>query len=66
MRQNANTHRIPWDTGLMCVRPHGYPESARKAEIGQLQIVSVVDQEILRLEITVQNAMRVAIKKARI
>lgn len=50
----------------MRVRPHGYPESARKTEIGQLQIISFVDQEVLRLEITMQNAMRVAIKKARI
>ena len=46
---------------LMSVRAHGNAECARKAKIGQLQVIPLVNEEVLRLEVTMQDPVRVAI-----
>lgn len=48
---------------LMRVCPHRNAESPCKAEICQLQIVILVDEEILRLKVAMQYAMRVAVQQ---
>ena len=50
----------------MSVRPHRDTECTRKAKISQLEIVIFVDQKILRLEVSMEYTMRVAVQQARI
>ena len=49
----------------MCVGSHRNAEGARKAEVGELQVVVLTDQQVLRLEVTVEDAMGVAVEEAR-
>jgi hypothetical protein len=41
----------------MCVCAKGNPEGTRQTEISQLQVTFSIDEQILRLQITVENAM---------
>jgi len=49
----------------MCVSPHGDTECPGKPKVCQLQVVAFVDEKILWLKVTVEDAMRVAIEEAR-
>ena len=49
----------------MCVRSHRNAEGAGQAEVGELQVVVLADQQVLRLEVTVQDAMRMTVQEAR-
>lgn len=49
----------------MGIGPHGDTKCPRQAEICKLEIVSLVDQQVLWLEITMKNPVRVAIKEPR-
>lgn len=51
---------IPQRDHLMGVGSQWDTESAGQAEIGQLQVALLVDQQILRFEIAMQNSMGVA------
>lgn len=53
------------DTNLMGVSPHGNAKCTSQAKIGEFQIVMFVDEQILRLEITMQDSVRVTIKETR-
>lgn len=46
----------------MRVRAHGDPKRTREPKIGQLQIVSFVDEEILRLEVAMQDPVGVTVQ----
>jgi hypothetical protein len=48
----------------MRVSPHGNTKCPGEAKVRQLQVVALVNEKILRLEIAVENAMRVAVEKA--
>lgn len=50
---------------LMGIGPHWDTEGPGKTEVGQLQIVALIDQEILWLEIPMEDAMRVTVKQSR-
>lgn len=45
----------------MCIGPHGDPERTRKTKVGKLEVVIFINQEILRLEIAVKDAVRMAV-----
>jgi len=45
----------------MGIRPHRYTKCTSKTEIRKLEVVVFIDEQILRFEITVQDAMRVTI-----
>jgi hypothetical protein len=48
----------------MCVCAQRRRHSARQAEVGELDFLVVsVDQQILRLEITMEDAVRVAVRQ---
>ena len=49
----------------MCVRSHWNAEGACKAEVGELQVVVLADQQVLWLEVTVEDAMGMAVEEAR-
>ena len=49
----------------MCVGSHRNAEGACKAEVGELQVVVLTDQQVLRLEVTVEDAMGMAVEEAR-
>ena len=51
-------------TDLVCVRSHGDAERARESEVGQLEVVMFIDQKILRLEVAMEDTMRVAVEAA--
>ena len=48
----------------MGVCPHGNTERPCKTKVGELQIVVLVNQEVLRLEIAVKNTVRMTVKQA--
>jgi hypothetical protein len=48
------------------VSPHGNPERAREAEVGQLEVVARVDEEVLRLQVAVEDAVGVAVEQAEV
>ena len=50
----------------MRVRSHRDAESARKTEIRKLEVVTGIDKQILRLEIAMENPVRMAVQQARI
>ena len=52
-------------TYLMCVGSHRNAKRASKAEVGELQVVVLADQQVLRLEVTVEDAMGMAVEEAR-
>jgi hypothetical protein len=45
------------DTNFVSVCPHGYAKGPGQAKIGQFQIVAFVDEQILRLQITMEDAV---------
>ena len=49
----------------MRVRAHGDAKRAGEPKIGQLEVVPLVDEEILRLEVAMQDPVRVAIQQPR-
>lgn len=61
--RSAGGHVSDSDTHLMRVCPHGNAERAREPEVGQLEVVIRIDQQILRLEVAMQDAVRVAIEQ---
>lgn len=61
VRASARDPQTSWYPHLVGVRPQRYTESAGKTEISQLEIAVLVDQQVLRLQITVQNAVSVAV-----
>jgi len=50
----------------MSVCPHRNAKGSREAKICEFEVVFLVDQQILRLEVAMQNSMRVAVQKASI
>lgn len=48
----------------MRVRPKRYPKRPRQSKVGELEIAITVNEKILRLEITVKNAMSVTVVEA--
>ncbi len=48
----------------MGVVPHWEADAAREAEVGQLDVPAVVDQQVLGLEVAVEDAVRVAVRDA--
>jgi hypothetical protein len=48
----------------MGIRPHGYAKCPRKAKISQLQIIPLVNKEILRLQVSMKDAVRMTIEEA--
>lgn len=50
----------------MRVGSHGNPKCARQTKVGEFEIIILVDQKVLRLEITVENTMRVTVQEASI
>ena len=53
------------NTHLMRVRPKGDTESASETEIGEFKVVVLIDQEVLWLQVSVQDTMRVTVEQAR-
>jgi hypothetical protein len=51
-------------TYLVRVRAEWNTECARETEVGELEVVPFVDEQVLRLEIAVQNPVRVAVEQA--
>ncbi len=49
----------------MSIRPHWDTKGTGETEIGQLEIIMLVDEEILRLEISVEYTMRMTVQQAR-
>ena len=45
----------------MCVGPHGNPKGARETKIGEFEIIVPIDQKILRLEIPMEDTMRMTV-----
>ena len=54
---------VPERDDLVRVGAHGDAEGAREAEVGELEVVIRIDQQILRLEVAMQDAVRVAIEQ---
>lgn len=50
----------------MGVSPHGNTERSGKSEISELEIVMTVDEQILRLEISVEDPVRMTVKQTRV
>lgn len=50
----------------MGVGPHWDTKSPCETEVGELEVVPAVDEKILRLEVTVEDAVRVAVEQARV
>lgn len=48
----------------MSVRAEGDPKRPRESEIGQLEVTFLIDEKILRLQIAMQNPMRVEVVRS--
>ncbi len=48
----------------MSVGPHRYTERPRESKVGQLQIIVLVNEEILRLQVAVKDPMRVTVDQS--
>jgi len=57
---------VPKGYNLVSISPHWDSESPSKAKIGQLQIVAFIDEKVLRFQVPMKDAVRVAIQKPRI
>ena len=55
---------VPQRDDLVRVRPDGEGEGARQAEVCELDGAAVVDEQVLRLEVAVEDAMGVAVGDA--
>ena len=53
-------HKTGSRTHLVCVCPDRNAEGACQTEVGELELPSSVDEQVLRLQIAMQNAMGVA------
>ena len=51
---------------LMGISSHRNTERARKSEISQLEVVTAIDQQVLRFQVAVKDAMRVTVEESRI
>lgn len=49
----------------MGVRPHGNTKRPCQAEIRKLEVVSLVDQQVLWLQVAMQDPVRMTVKKPR-
>ena len=49
----------------MGISSHRDTKGSCKTKIGQLQVVTFIDKEILRLEVPMKDAMRMAVKQPR-
>mmetsp|Transcript_36102 Transcript_36102/g.93777 ORF Transcript_36102/g.93777 Transcript_36102/m.93777 type:complete len:558 (-) Transcript_36102:101-1774(-) len=57
---------VPQRDHLVGVRAHGDAEGAREAKVRQLeQVLPLVDEEVLRLEVAVQDPVGMAVRNAR-
>ena len=46
----------------MSVRSHGNAERSRKTEVSKLEVVIFIDQQILRLEVAMEDAVRMTVQ----
>ena len=53
------------DARLVSVCPERDAERARETEIGELEVVVPVDQQVLRFEVAMEDAVRVAVEETR-
>ena len=56
---------VPERDDLVGVGADGEGEGAGEAEVGELDGAAVVDEQVLRLEVAVEDAVRVAVRDAR-
>ena len=49
----------------MRICPHRNAESTSKSEVSKFEVIMLVNQKILRLEVSVQYAMRMAVQQSR-
>ena len=52
---------VPESDDFVCVGTERDAEGAGQTEIGQLQVAFLVDEQILRFEVTVQDAVGMAV-----
>jgi len=45
----------------MRIRPHWDTKGTRKTKVSEFQIITVIDEKILRLQITMKDPMRMAV-----
>lgn len=50
----------------MGIGTHRDSEGARQPKVRELQVVRRVDEQVLRLQVAVQDAVRVAVEQARV
>ena len=48
----------------MSIRAHWDSKSTCETKVCELEVIAVVDKQILRLEVTVENPMRMTIKQS--
>ena len=53
-------------TYLMGISSHGYTKRASQPEISELEVVILVNQQILGLQVSVEDPMRVTVKQPRV
>lgn len=51
---------------LMGISSHRNTEGAREAKISELQVITVINQQVLRFQVAVQDTMRVTVEESRI
>jgi hypothetical protein len=49
----------------VCIRSERDPEGSREAEVGNLEVRITVDEQVLRFQVTVDDAVRVAKNQTR-
>lgn len=49
----------------MRVRAHRDPERPREPKVGELEVVVLVDEQVLRLQVPMEYPVRVAVEQAR-
>lgn len=50
----------------MGISPHRNTKRARQPEIREFEVVAIIDEQILRFQIAMQNPVRMAVQKARV
>lgn len=58
-------HSVDEGTHLMGISPHRNTECSGEPEIGKLEMIFTINEEILRFQISVQNAMSMAVEQTR-
>lgn len=56
--------RVTVATHLVRVCPQGNAEGAGKTKVGELEVSFLVDEEVLRLQVAVEDTVRVAVVQA--